>query len=202
MMEDNRDPKKDVDCEELTEDLTEEEMQEAIEVQKQLLSKAALEFEILAAERDSWKKKAEDIFHQYSRLKDDMEGYRKRSERDLEAKIIRSKSEFIRGFLGVLDNFGRFLEAAQAPLGEVSQESFASFVKGVTMIEQEIRELLRRDGLEKIQSPVGAMFDPLFHEAVSAQEGGGDHGLVVEELQSGFTYKGEVLRATKVKVVR
>lgn len=156
----------------------------------------------LASWCDTWRSKATAIHDQYLRAKADMDGFRKRTERDFEDRLVREKSDFLRELLEVADNFRRFLSAAEKSGADDGERGFDAFVKGVIMIEQQFMETLRKEGVEPIESPVGRQMDPAFHEAVAAQEDGGEHGTVVTELQRGYVYKGLVLRPTKVKVVR
>ena len=44
--------------------------------------------------------------------------------------------------------------------------------------------------------------DPHYHEAVFAQDGGGEHGTIVQEIQKGYMSNGKVLRPSRVKVIR
>jgi len=165
------------------------------------LAHAAEELGRVTAERDTWQSKATQIFDQYNRLRADFDGYRKRTERDFQDRLIREKGEFIKELLEVMDNFDRFLAAAEK--GRASGDtSFEAFYKGVVMIERQLMDVLLREGVTPIESPVGKPMDPEYHEAVAAQEGGGEHGTVVEELQKGYMYKGTLLRATRVKVIR
>jgi molecular chaperone GrpE len=182
-------------------EVSKEELEIALSAAQEMIAQARQEIDTISKERDTWRSKAESIFQQYNRLKDDMSAYRRRTERDLEDKIDRSKAESFRKLLDVLDNFDRFIQASEKT-GAETDKSFQSFFKGVTMIHRQLLDCLAREGVEVIQSPVGQMMNPEFHEAVAAQDGGGEHGTVVEELQKGFTYKGSVLRATKVKVIR
>lgn len=151
-----------------------------------------------AGERDTWQTKATALFDQYTRAKADFDGYRKRTERDFEDRLIREKSELLKSLLEVMDNFERFLAAAE----KSGDSSLDAFHRGVVMIQRQLTDVLLREGVEPIQSPVGKAMDPEYHDAVAAQDGGGEHGTVIEELQTGYTYKGTVLRPTRVKVVR
>ena len=155
----------------------------------------------LTTERDTWQLKATSVYDQYLRAKADMDGYRKRSERDFEDRLDRSKADYLRSVLDVLDNFERFLEAAEKSGQEGRERGFDAFFKGVSMVHRQLMDTLAREGVEPIEDSVGKQMDPAFHEAVVAQDGG-EHGVVLAELQKGYVYKGLVLRATKVKVAR
>ena len=150
----------------------------------------------LAAERDVWVEKAQTANDQFLRARSDLDRFRKRTERDLEDRIIREKADFILSLLEVLDNFDRALDAAQP------NPALQAFIKGVDMIRRQFAEALKREGVELIPSPVGHPMDPNLHDAVAAQEGGGEHGIVIDELRKGYVYRRTVLRPTRVRVIR
>jgi len=54
-------------------------------------------------------------------------------------------------------------------------------------------------GVERIEA-VGKPFDPSVHEAVAKAQGDSDRDMVVEEIRPGFTFRGQLLRPTMVKV--
>ncbi len=161
------------------------------------------ELERLTRERDEWKTKSEENWDRFLRAKSEMENFRKRTQRDIHERVKRGKSDLILSLLDVMDNFDRFLAAGQDKSSRENEDSeFASFFKGVLLIQRQILGLLAKEGVEPIDNPVGKAFDPNFHEAVFAQDGGGEHGTIVEEIQKGYTYGEHVLRPSRVKVIR
>ncbi len=155
----------------------------------------------VAAERDAWQAKATGLYDQYLRSKSDFEAYRKRTERDFEDRLTRAMADHMRSVLDVLDNFDRFLAAASDnPDG--TGKNLDAFHKGVSMIYKQLMDALTREGIEAIPNPVGEQMNPEYHEAVAAVDGAGEHGAVLEELQKGYTYKGLVIRPSRVKVAR
>ncbi|MGE5579505.1 MAG: nucleotide exchange factor GrpE [Bacillota bacterium] len=155
----------------------------------------------LTAERDTWQSKATGIYDQYLRAKSDFDGFRKRTERDFEDRLSRAKADYLASMLDVLDNFDRFLSAAEKSGQAGGERSFDAFFKGVSMVYKQLLDVLAKEGVEVIENPVGKQMDPALHEAVAAEDGG-EHGTVLEEIQKGYMFKGLVLRATKVKVAR
>lgn len=169
------------------------ELEEQVSSLQQRLS-AALE------ERDMWQAKAAAIYEQYVRLKSDTEAFRRRTERDIEDRVARGKAELLTALLEVLDNFDRFLEASRSNSGQ--GDVLGALVNGAVMIQKQLLDILSREGVQPIESPVGKPMDPAFHEAVAVQEGGGEHGTIVAELRRGYTYRGTVLRPTRVMVIK
>ncbi|NLC14775.1 MAG: nucleotide exchange factor GrpE, partial [Firmicutes bacterium] len=158
--------------------------------------------QVLTLERDQWKSKAEDYWDRYLRARSEMENFRKRTERDIHRRVNRGKAELILPLLDVLDNFDRALAAGEKNAEEDRDGAFKAFYDGVVLIRRQILDVLAREGVEPMEDPVGKPFDPEYHEAVFAQEGGGEHGAIVEVFQRGYMYKGEVIRPSRVKVIR
>jgi molecular chaperone GrpE len=160
------------------------------------------ELKRLARERDEWKSKAESLWDQFLRARAEMDNFRKRTERDIQQRISRGKSDLILSLLEVLDNFDRFLAAGEKDATANEDSGFAAFFKGVQLIQKQILDVLAREGVEPMESPVGKALDPHYHEAVFAQDGGGEHGTIVQEIQKGYMSNGKVLRPSRVKVIR
>ncbi len=177
------------------------ELQSRIAGMEAAMASSAEQLAAVTAERDTWQSKATAIYDQYVRAKADFDGFRKRTERDFEDRLNRAKADYLRSVLEVLDNLERFLQATEKS-GQAGERNFDAFYKGVAMVHKQLMDTLVREGVEAIEDPVGKQMDPTYHDAVAAQEGGGEHGTVVEEIQKGYVYKGLVLRPARVKVAR
>lgn len=75
---------------------------------------------------------------------------------------------------------------------------FVSLSEGVSQIEKQIQEFLKKEGIEAIETE-GQKFNPETMEIVEEVEGG-EPGMVAEELQKGYKIGEKVLRPAKVKV--
>lgn len=127
------------------------------------------------------------------RLKAEFENYRKRMVREQTAMVDRAASAVIERLLPILDNFELALIAADRT------KDYASMVRGVEMVYGELLELLKKEGLGRIDA-LGRAFDPELHEAVMRADGEGDEIVVVEEMRPGYTIGGRVVRPAMVKV--
>jgi len=68
------------------------------------------------------------------------------------------------------------------------------------MIETQVKKFLRDLGVEKVKT-VGEKFDPHVHEAMEVVEAGDkEEDTVVEELKSGYTLNGKLIRPAAVKI--
>jgi molecular chaperone GrpE len=131
------------------------------------------------------------------RLKAEFENYRKRVLREQTALVERAAEQLVERLLPVLDNFELALIAAD------ETTNFEKLVHGVEMVFGELMDLMRREGLQKIDA-LGKPFDPMLHEAVLEVGGGPAEGdpFVGEVVRNGYTLKDKVVRPAMVKVVR
>ncbi|MDR3459370.1 MAG: nucleotide exchange factor GrpE [Verrucomicrobiae bacterium] len=144
--------------------------------------------------------KADENWDRLLRTTADFDNFKKRAAREkLEAAQYASAS-LLQKILPVLDNFESALAAAQN--AAVPPGGIASFQSGVTMIQQQLKNVLVESGLEEIDS-AGRPFDPNFHEAVSEQESADvPAGHVLQQLRKGYKLKERLLRPATVVVAK
>jgi molecular chaperone GrpE len=131
------------------------------------------------------------VREKYLRALADFDNYRKRVERERAETARSAAAEPLRGFLGVVDNLDRALNAGG---------SSSDLKAGVGMILRQTEDLLKRFGVEPVPA-LGEPFDPAVHEAVVRFEDPGvDQPTVSEEFQKGYRYHGRLLRPAMVKV--
>ncbi|MDY2629575.1 MAG: nucleotide exchange factor GrpE [Lachnospiraceae bacterium] len=142
-------------------------------------------------------KKDEQIEELSDRLKRNMaefDNFRKRTEKEKAAMFEVGAKSVIEKILPVVDNFERGL--ATVP----EEEKETPFVQGMDKTYKHLMKMLEEMEVAPIES-VGREFDPAFHNAVMHvdDENAGDN-IVVEEFQKGYTYRGNVVRFSMVKV--
>lgn len=146
-----------------------------------------------AAELEALKKELAEGTERMKRLQADFENFRRRTRQEKEELSNLVVQDFIRELLPMLDNFDRAM-AAEA-------NDAAQFQQGVEMIYNQLAEILKNKGLEKIETK-DAKFDPNFHQAVMRVEDPElDDEAVAMELQKGYMVKGRVIRPSMVQVV-
>lgn len=123
----------------------------------------------------------------------DAANVRRRAEEDKFKMGSFYKASVIRELLPVVDNFERALKHVPKDLEN------NDYIKGIQGVVKKFEQTLEKLGLQRIKT-VGEHFDPNLHEAVSAEEGDGEHEIVTEELQSGWILGDEVLRHAMVRV--
>lgn len=127
------------------------------------------------------KKTAEE---KYLRALADYQNLVKRTAKEKEDFIAFAAEELIRKLLSVLDNL------------EVAKENFKD--KGIELIYNELWNILKDEGLERILIKEDEQFDPTRMEGISVEEG----GKKLKEVRPGYLLKGKVIRVARVKVIK
>ena len=136
----------------------------------------------------------EEYLNGWKRAKADLSNYKKDELKRLEDIARFANEDIIRDLLNILDSFELALRAMEKS-GEVE--------KGVYLIQNQLEDLLRRRGLEKMDVQEGQLFDPGTHEAVMMMDGPPEkEGLVAEEIEKGYVLNGKIVRPAKVKIYK
>jgi molecular chaperone GrpE len=143
---------------------------------------------------ETLQKEKEALFDQFLRLKAEFENYKKRTQRDMQDRVKFAEEGLLRGLLPVLDSLDRAFEQP------VPESDAAVVWEGLDSIRQQFHDVLRRAGLEMVES-VGTKFDPNVHEALfTVPSDEHEEHTVVNELERGYALRGKVIRPTKVAV--
>jgi molecular chaperone GrpE len=135
----------------------------------------------------------QELYDRLLRKQAELENFRKRTEREKEEFVKQATADLIRALLPALDSFERALKHRNPNVP-------ADFYEGVELIHGELIEVLRRAGLDPMET-LGATFDPHLHQAVETVESAKHrHHEIVEELQRGYKLKQRLLRPAVVKV--
>lgn len=143
-------------------------------------------------------KRTEELFDQLLRLQAEFENTRKRHLKEKEEYVRFAHGAIVQELLPVYDHFVIALSNIETLSGEEGNHEV--ILKGVRMIQNEMWELLSRNGLSKIET-VGKPFDPEQHEAIeTVEDETGPEGTVVEEVRPGYLLNGKLLRPASVKI--
>jgi molecular chaperone GrpE len=150
--------------------------------------------EALQSELEAERKKNEELLTRLKYAQADLENSRKRMDKELREAGESVARSLVRRLLVVQDELELAVKHAKNGTGG------AELIEGITMVQKNLLSTLQAVGVEKIEA-VGRPFDPSIHEAVAKVQGG-DHGvdMVVEEVRPGFTFRGQLLRPSMVKV--
>ena len=128
---------------------------------------------------------------QFLRLAAEYDNYRRRSQKEKESAWNDAKSETVLAFLPVYDNLERALKQ------DTTDEAFK---KGVEMTMNQLREVLKKLGVEEIPA-LGQPFDPNLHNAVMhVEDDSVGENTIVDVFQAGFKSGDKVVRFAMVKV--
>jgi len=137
------------------------------------------------------KAKAEEYLAGWQRAQADFANYKRRAEQDKEEISYLANANLILSILPALDDMERALAAIPARLAK------HNWIDGVSLIERKLQASLELQGLTQIEA-LGKPFDPNFHEAMRQDKG--KEGIIVEEIQKGYTLKNRVIRPSQVVV--
>ena len=127
------------------------------------------------------------------RLQADFENFRRRTSKEKDELAAVVTQGVMKDMLPLLDNFERVMAAETTDM--------ETFQKGVEMIFTQFQEVLKKNGLEHIETE-GKKFDPNFHQAVMrVQNDELEDDDIAQELQKGYMVKGRVIRPSMVQVV-
>lgn len=135
----------------------------------------------------------QDLTQALQRERADAVNLRRRHEAELASLRTSVKAAVIADLLPVIDNFERALKHVPADLQN------NDYIKGVQGVVRQFEKTLADMGVERIKT-VGEHFDPKLHEAVSMEQGDGQHEIITEELQAGYKLGDVVIRHAMVKV--
>jgi molecular chaperone GrpE len=135
----------------------------------------------------------EELTLALQRERADATNLRRRHEEDMANLRVHAKANVVRDLLPIIDNFERALKHMPDDLKD------HDYIKGIQGVVKQFEKTLSDIGVEKIKT-VGESFDPVYHEAVSMEDGDGSKEVVSEELQSGYKLGDDIIRHAMVRV--
>ena len=105
-----------------------------------------------------------------------------------------------RDILSPSDNLNRALE--NLPKEKDRTQLINNFIDGLKMIQKELISILEKHGVKKIEA-MHNKFDHNYHQAIlEIETKEHNEGIVVQEIQSGYTMHDRLLRPTMVGVAK
>lgn len=151
----------------------------------------------LQAQIEQLQQQLTDAKDQTLRAAAEAQNVRRRAEKDVENAHKYALEKFASAILPVSDNLERTLEVADR-----SQEAVKPLLEGVELTHKSLIDALKKCQIEQVD-PLGAPFDPQFHEAVSMVDNpAAEPNSVLHVMQKGFTLSGRLLRAAMVVVAK
>ena len=132
------------------------------------------------------------------RLLAEMENIRKRFEREKSDSVRYGSKDLARDILSPRDNLIRALE--NIPDKKNLTEQMNNLVEGLEMVQKEFMTILEKHGVKKIDA-LNKKFDHNVHQAMlEIEDSKKEEGMVVQEIQSGYTIYDKLLRPSLVGV--
>jgi len=125
----------------------------------------------------------------------DFDNFKKRAAIDREQFVQFANETLIAELLPMVDGFNRAIEAAEK--AKASEE----MIKGLALIRRQFEDVLKKHGVLEIEA-LGMPYDPNLHEAILQKEHPGPEGIIIEEMQKGYTLHGRVIRPSMVIVTK
>ena len=140
------------------------------------------------------KNKLKDEEDKYKRLLAEFDNYRKRTEKEKVSMYDFGASRILTKILPIIDNIERAIESVK------EEDKKNSVYEGLDKIYKQVNATLESIDVKPIEA-LNKKFDANLHNAVMTdEESEAEVDTVTEELQKGYTYKGDVIRHSMVKV--
>ena len=147
--------------------------------------------EAMTAERDKLLVEKAESDERLLRARAEFDNARRRFERERSEYLQFAAMDLVREILPALDDFERALQTETAD---------REYAKGIELIHQRLSEILRKMGLEPIET-AGQRFDPNQHQAVQRVEtADAEDQAILDEFQKGYNFRGKLLRPAMVRV--
>ena len=191
---DAKDMSKDISRESCTEESLEVEKQEAgaqDNDQSQKIDKLKSSLEACEVACNEWQDK-------YMHVSADLQNFKRRVEKEQVAWARQAKAEVLLNLLAIVDDFDRALSEHSK---REHTADLDNWFEGFELIGKSLYKFLHQ--MDVIEIDQMSTFDPNLHEAI-AQVDSDQHtsGNIVDVVQKGFMFNGEVLRPAKVTVAK
>ena len=144
---------------------------------------------------DKKDEKIVELTQDLQRIHADFVNFKRRAE---EERISAANS----GKLAAVHQLLPFIDSTSRAMEHIPQDLEGhDFVKGIKSMAKQLDDALNKLNVQKIET-VDATFNPELMEAVSMEDQGGEEEIVSEELQTGYTLNGALIRHAMVKVIK
>jgi molecular chaperone GrpE len=125
---------------------------------------------------------------------------RRRLEQELQQATSYAAAGFARDMLAIKDHLDRALAAVGDELR--ADKTASQFLAGIESTARELESVFARHGISRVKS-VGEPLDPHRHQAMlEIPTDEAEPGIIVQEMQAGYTMKDRLLRPALVAVAK
>jgi molecular chaperone GrpE len=161
-------------------------------MKREELAKKTKELPPEKTEIDSLREQMAEQKNKYLRALADLDNFKKRTNLEKDELVRYSNELLVRELLPAIDGFARAIDFAKKTKNE-------DLVKGIALIKKQVEDALAKFGVKEIES-LGKPYDANFHEAILMKESDGEPGVVLEEMQKGYTMHERLIRPSMVIV--
>jgi molecular chaperone GrpE len=138
------------------------------------------------------KEKSEKDYDRLLRAQAEIDNILKRNKKEKEEWVKYSNETLIKEILPVMDNLEKAVSHSK------DENSLHALREGVELTLKGLKDTLVKSGLEEVKAE-GKPFDPCFHHAVSERDDEDvEAGIVLDELQKGYTLNQRLIRPAMV----
>ena len=174
----------------------EEEKEEMMENQDKIeeTENIVLENEKQEDELELLRKEIKRLNNLYLRTLADSENYKKRIDEEKLRDRKYAAQSVLEQLVNIIDIFDKAVNV------KTDDQKINNYLIGFKMINNNLQELLKNEGVKKIEV-MGKQFDPKLHHAMDTKyDKNKDDGIILEETQTGYLFKDRVLRPSIVIV--
>lgn len=137
----------------------------------------------------------------YIRLAADLQNFKRRIEKERLDWTETAQGIILSALLPIIEDFDRAIDASNQQPSLPDQQTTASFLDGLKLIQKNLKKTLADLGINEIDT--NGPFNPEYHEAL-AQITSPTHtsGAIVQVFNKGYMFKGKVLKHAQVSVAK
>lgn len=150
-------------------------------------------------ELEKCQKERDEYLDGWKRAKADLINHKKDEAKRFEMMIKFANESLVKELINVLDSFDLALISFEQSRINADKNA-EQRGKGLYLIRQQLEDILRQNGLERIIVSVGQPFDPALQEVIASIESDKPSGMIIEEVERGYLLNGKLIRPARVKV--
>lgn len=155
------------------------------------------EYDALEQELNALQAQVEEQQDGWLRTRADFDNYKKRVQRDAQRTHQDAVASIIKVHLVIADDLERALK--NRPAGKDN----TGWVDGIELIYHKLLNLIKNQGVERMDVNPGDTFDPNFHEAITQEEHPDfQEGQIIDVVQTGYRIDDRIIRPAMVRVAR
>ena len=145
-----------------------------------------------APKENEGERKIADLTDKLLRLQAEFDNYQKRTAKEKEQIAHHAEGRMVLRMLPLYEE----IALAEKEVAKLADENLK---KGILMVLGKLRASFEKEGLQPMKL-VGEKFDPFRHETAMREDSGKPEGTILQVIQQGYLFRGEVLRHAMVSV--